>query len=107
VFDNVANFSGASLTGSNNASEDDEGDIPGGEGVGNVGSLAAANSFRDLTDGSEDYRTKGGSALRDNGADLSATFTLDIISATRTPPFDIGAFQFTGAGWLVPAILGG
>lgn len=107
VFDNSTNFSGDFDSSSgNNASDTAESSIPGGTGSGNLGSLTAADEFKDLTDGSENYRTKGGSALRDNGADLSATFTKDIVSVTRTPPFDIGAFQFTGAaGAWFPVII--
>jgi hypothetical protein len=105
VFDNTPNFSDADwhVDSDFNASNDAASDIPGGDSVSNIGGLTGSDQFKDLTDGSEDFRTKGGSALRDAGADLSSTFTKDIVSATRIPPFDIGAFQFTGAAgaWFV------
>ena len=53
----------------------------------------AGDGILDLTDSSEDYRTREASKLRRNGADLSSTFAADIRSRARTIPFDIGAFE--------------
>jgi hypothetical protein len=47
---------------------------------------------------SNDYSLPSGSSLIDVGDDLSANFTLDITGATRSVPWDIGAYEFVGGG---------
>lgn len=56
------------------------------------------SNFTNVTSGSEDYRLPVGSALIDDGVDLSGTFTLDIAGNTRGATFDVGAFEYVAGG---------
>ena len=106
VFDCAANVvvgGGSTLNGNNNGT-DDASDP--GSTTSNQLSLTAADEFKDLTGGSEDFRLKLTSTLFGNGADLSGTFTKDITGRTRSVPFAIGAHQNPRAGWIVPVVLG-
>lgn len=51
-------------------------------------------TFVGVTDGSEDLHLVSGSALIDQGTDLSGTFTTDIDGQTRGTTFDIGADEY-------------
>lgn len=62
-----------------------------GAGTGNLVNQVAADLFTDPDNG--DLTPKTGSALIDAGADLSASFTNDILGVTRDDTWDIGAFM--------------
>lgn len=66
-------------------------------------------NFVNVTSGSEDLHLVSGSALKDAGTDLSATFTTDIDGQTRTGTWDIGADEYVVAapagGLFIPASL--
>jgi len=87
-FDNVvADFSqskSGGWTGSGNASEDAT-----APGTAPITGIVAAD-FYNFAGG--DYRAVEGGALDGVGTDLSGTFTDDITGATRTVPWDIGAW---------------
>jgi hypothetical protein len=73
-------------SGSNNATQD-----------GSSGITISTSAGVDLTNAaSEDYTPVSGGALDGAGTDLSAFFTDDITGATRTTPWDIGAFAIVG-----------
>lgn len=67
-----------------------------GAGTGNLSNQVATDLFTDPTNG--DLTPKAGSALIDAGADLSASFTNDILGVTRPQGsgWDIGAFEVQG-----------
>lgn len=50
--------------------------------------------FADNAPGSEDVELQANSALIDQGTDLSATFTTDILGVTRSGTWDIGAHEY-------------
>lgn len=56
----------------------------------------SADIFTDPANG--DFTLKTGSSAIGAGADLSAYFTTDITGATRTAPWDIGAFKYDAGG---------
>lgn len=59
-------------------------------------------TFTSVTDGAEDFSLPAGSSLIGQGVDLSADsvypFNYDITGATRTVPWDIGAYKYVGSG---------
>jgi len=61
-------------------------------------SISAGAYFTNVTAGSEDFNIGASSTLKGAGTDLSGTFTTDITGATRTIPWDIGAFAAAGGG---------
>jgi len=71
-------------TGSGNASEDAS-----APGTAPITGIVAAD-FYNFAGG--DYRAVEGGALDGSGADLSGTFTTDITGATRSTPWDVGAW---------------
>lgn len=91
--DNYTDFgvSGGSLVCDHCASSDATADDFGGSG--NIVNIVPADCFTDPTNG--DLTLKSGSPLIDAGADLSASFTDDILGNTRPSfgAFDIGAFE--------------
>lgn len=58
------------------------------------------SNFTNVTSGSEDLSLPSGSALIDVGTDLSADadypFNTDILGATRSGTWDVGAFEYAG-----------
>ena len=58
-------------------------------------------NFINVTADSYDMHLTSGSALRDAGTDLSATFNTDIDGETRTGTWDIGADEYVAAGGTV------
>lgn len=54
-------------------------------------------NFTNVTAGSEDYHIPTGSALKDDGVDLSGQFTIDIDGDTRGATWDVGADEFVAA----------
>lgn len=85
----TADFSGASVSGSNNASGDSS--APGTSPVTGVTSAA----FNNYAGG--DYSPASGGVLVGAGTDLSGTFTNDIAGNTRSA-WDIGAWEYIAAG---------
>jgi hypothetical protein len=71
-------------------------DTSGTAGLQNI-AYSTAN-FTNVTSGSENFNLPTGSALIGAGTDLSSTFTNDITGATRSTPWDIGAFKYASAG---------
>lgn len=55
-------------------------------------------NFTNVTAASEDLHLVSGSALIDQGTDLSGAFTVDIDGVTRTGTWDIGADEYVAAG---------
>lgn len=55
-----------------------------------------------FVDTSNDYSLQSGSPAIGAGTDLSATFTDDITGATRSAPWDIGAYEYDGSTPVVP-----
>jgi hypothetical protein len=66
-------------------------------GTSGLRSLVASNQFTNLGAGTEDLSLKGGADSIGVGTDLSSSFTTDITGATRTVPWDIGAFMYTSS----------
>ena len=89
VFDTADDFSANLLNVSYCASDD-------GDGTNSVQPVDWSEEFEDYANG--DLRLKAGSALIGAGTDLSADFTTDITGATRTIPWDIGAFEYSAGG---------
>lgn len=58
------------------------------------------SDFTDAANG--DYSLTSGSTLKGAGADLSSSFTTDILGNTRTVPWDVGAFMYVGGGGPTP-----
>ena len=91
--DNDTDFTGTWTAASNNISSDDS--APGPNSLINQ---IATDLMTDPANG--DYTLKSGSNAIDAGTDLSAYFTIDITGATRSAPWDIGAFAYaTASGW--------
>jgi len=87
----VNNFSSVSFIGNNNASNTTI-----GWGTSNQASLTYADQFENpsKSGGTHDFRLKTGSALIDNGADLSGSgVTTDIVGTARGATYDIGAWE--------------
>ena len=75
-----------------------------GFGTSNQVSLTYADQFEQPSNsgGVMDFRTKSGAALIDNGANLSSSgVTADIVGASRSAPYDIGAWEVTGLSPIV------
>lgn len=64
--------------------------------------LGGSNEANGVTSTTSNVNTNGtlatGSAAIGAGLDLSATYTVDYAGTTRTLPWDIGAYKYTGAG---------
>jgi hypothetical protein len=76
-------------------------DTSGSSGL--TGIVANTTNFTNVTSGSENLSLPTGSALIGVGTDTTGdtapmNFTVDITGATRTDPWDIGAFKSTGGG---------
>lgn len=97
VGNTVASFHNQGTSGGHNISSD--GTAPGANSLINQ---AATDIFVDPANG--DFRLKAGSPAIGSGADLSAFFTTDITGATRTVPWDIGAFMHVAAGLTAPTL---
>lgn len=59
--------------------------------------MTYADTFENVTGGSEDYHLKSGSAAIDVGTNLSGTFTGDIDGETRSGTWDIGVDETASA----------
>jgi len=59
-----------------------------------VASTTSGAFFTNVGVGTEDFTIKSGSALIGEGTDMSGTYTTDITGATRSLPYDIGAFEY-------------
>jgi hypothetical protein len=55
------------------------------------------------TPGSGNYNLQASSPAIGAGVDLSAIFTTDLTGATRTVPWDIGAYKYAGGGGTTPS----
>jgi hypothetical protein len=92
---------GATFTGSNNCS-DIASDAPG------TSPQTGTVSFVDAANG-DFHLTSGDTVAKDNGTDLSGTFTTDIDGQTRTGTWDIGADEYVASGettYSVPYYIG-
>lgn len=84
--------SGAGST--NNAASDAATNTPPGSSP--ITTNIVSTDFVDAAN--DDYSLTSGSTLKGAGADLSGTFTTDILGNTRTAPWDVGAFMYVAAG---------
>lgn len=84
-------INGGTTTGSNNISSDAT-----APGTNSLINQLATDIFTDAANGN--FTLKAGSPAIGAGTDLSATFTTDITGATRTTPWDIGAFKYISVG---------
>ena len=81
-------------SGTNNASSDGTANSsPLTSGL--INKTTYANYFTDYTN--KNFNLKSSSDFIGQGTDLSVTFTTDITGATRTAPWDIGAFKYAGS----------
>ena len=82
---------------SNNAASDAATNTPPGSSP--ITTNIVAGDFAD--EANDDYSLASGSTLIGAGADLSSSFTTDITGATRTVPWDVGAFMYVAGGGAV------